>query len=183
MGAISVRLRSFPEVVIPGPAKLISFFNRRSELSGGVELLSTAQASHHDLAASDVSGGPFPAPLSRLDLRGMAEWTLYGRALGSRAIHRLRIRGLRILGWCCGRWRGWILQRLPTSAAKAGREVYRCSTVRAVDSRSLIHVALLSALSLIWSKMLPKILSKKPEDHRCRDYNRRSLAPLLPVFL
>jgi len=53
----------------------------RSEL-GGVELLSTAQASHRDLAASDIASGPLPAPLFRLDLNGMAKWTLYGRALG-----------------------------------------------------------------------------------------------------
>jgi len=111
----------------------------------GLELLSTAQASHYDLAASDVSSGPFPAPLPSLDLSGMAEWTLYGRALGDRAIHLLRIRELRILWLCRGRWRGWILQWLPTSAAKAGREVYRCSAVRAVDSRRFSHDALLSA--------------------------------------
>ena len=110
----------------------------------GLELLSTAQASHYDLAASDVSSGPFPAPLPSLDLSGMAEWTLYGRALGDRAIHLLRIRELRILWLCRGRWRGWILQWLPTSAAKAGREVNRCSTVTAVNNRRLIHVALLS---------------------------------------
>src|SRR5208282_6522007 len=105
-----------------------------------LKLLSAAQASHLDVAASNISGVPLPAPLSSLHLRGMAVRTLCGRALRGRAVRRLGI--LRL--WC-GRLRGWTLQRLPTSAAKAGREVYRGSAMRAVDNRRLIHVALLGA--------------------------------------
>ena len=155
--------RSFsasPRAAIPGAATEISFLNAGSGLPGGFELLATAQASHHDLAAPDVSRGPLPAPLSSLHLSGMAERTHYGWALlGDRANHRLRILGLRILWLCCGRWRGWILQRLPASAAKAGREVYRCSTVTAVDNRRLIHVVLLSAEPLTGLKIPLKFLS------------------------
>ena len=53
-----------------------------------------------------------------------------------------------LLWLCRGRWRGWILQRLPANAAKGGRNAHRRSTVRAVDSRRLIQDALLSATGI-----------------------------------
>jgi hypothetical protein len=112
---------------------------------GTLKRLPTALASPHHIAASDISGVPLPATLSSLHLGGMAERTLHGRALGGRATHRLRILGLRILGLCRGRGRSCVLQRLPTSAAKAGREGYRCSTMRAIDNRWFSHDALLIA--------------------------------------
>jgi len=125
-----------------------------------LERFAAALAGPYRIAASDISGVPLPAPFSCLHLRGVAERTGYALALRDRAIRRLRIRGLRIRGlrilgrgipgrrilWLGrGRGRGGVLQGLPTGAAKAGREVYRCSTVRAEGRRRLVHDVLLNA--------------------------------------
>ena len=122
----------------------------RTGASSQAELkrLSTTKAGPHRIPASHISGVPLPSPLPSLHLRRMAERTHDSRSLRSRAIHRLRIRGLRVLRLRRGRWRGRSLQRLPASPAKGGRGIHRCPTVRTEGNRRLIHEILLIASRL-----------------------------------
>lgn len=103
-----------------------------------IELLSALQAGEDDLAASDHAGGPFPAPLRSLDLRGAAEWTLSELSLGD--CGRCRLRGLR--RWC-RRCRS--RQPLPARGAEGTWWVHRCSTIWTESNRRTIHDALLGA--------------------------------------
>jgi hypothetical protein len=158
------------------PSRCSRGANRRDvgKLHAELKRLATALAGPHCAAAADISGVPLPSPLSRLHLRGMTERTRYGRGLAGRSIRglnvwglgawRLSSWGLKILGWRRGRRRRCGKQRLPAGAAKGGRLVYRCSTVRAEGRRRLIHESLLSASWLAsWLtrfKMLPKSSAK-----------------------